>query len=78
MLRQRTDIHICRIAATPVDVTEVKRTNEIDGWIAADAWCVLGRHPRARRFRGPPLDSRLEEHGRTNQQDPSRDPRPHS
>jgi len=38
----------------------------------------LGRNSRARRLRGPPPDSRLEKHARTDQQDPSRNPRPHS
>ena len=42
----------------------------MDAWIATDTWCVPGRHSRARRVRGPPTDSSLEEHARTNQQDP--------
>ena len=77
MPRKRTDIHICRITAT-LDAAEVKRINEIDGWIATDARRALGRNSRARRFRSSPLDSRLEEQIRTDQQHPSRDPRPHS
>ena len=78
MPHKRTDIHICRITAT-LDAAEVtKRTNEVDGWIATDARRVLGRNSRARRFRSSPLDSRLEEQIRTDQQHPSRDPHPHS
>jgi hypothetical protein len=68
--RRRTDTQACRTAAT-LDSAEVQYTNEMDAWIATDAYRILGQHSRARRFRGPPPDSRLEKHVHIDQQDPS-------
>jgi len=44
MSHRRTDIRVCRIAATTVDAVEVKRINEMDARITADTWHVLGRN----------------------------------
>ena len=44
MSHRRTDIRVCRIAATPIDAAEVKRTNKMDALIITDAWHVLGRN----------------------------------
>ena len=42
MSRQRTDTYVCRMAATLVDAAEVERTSQMDVWIVADIWRVLG------------------------------------
>lgn len=62
------------IAVTP-DTAEVRQTNGIDTLVTADACDGLVRRSRARCFRHPPPHSILEEQRRTDQQNPSRNPR---
>jgi len=74
--RQTAEIRVCRIAATQGDA-KVGQTNTMDKWTATDVCCILVRCSRARRVRSPPSYSVLEKRRRTNQSDPSRDPRSH-
>ena len=73
-----TGIRAYSITNTVIGETEVGPTNQIDIRAVPHAFLSLGSRSRARRFRSPQPDPIPEEPVRTNQQNPSRDPHPHS